>query len=121
MQRIYKSHLCIESSTNSQTKMPSVVNAISNFAASIVGIFVSLFNSVFAVFHAIFALGADIVNSVLTVVKHMVSMVLELFQGVLGFIAANFIAIAVIGGAYYLYTVYQSKNRGTIGKGRARA
>jgi len=71
--------------------MPSVMHAVTNFVNAIVGIFVQLFNSIFAVFHAIFALGLDVVNSVVTVVQHLVAMVLDLFQGVLGFVAGEFL------------------------------
>ena len=115
--------------------MPSVTHAVTNFVNAIIGIFVQLFNSIFAVFHAIFALGLDVVNSVVTIVQHLVAMVLDLFQGVLGFVAgeffllacercvcflcadvhlpANFIAIGLIVGAYFAYTQYVAKNGGT--------
>ncbi|KAJ3498677.1 hypothetical protein NLJ89_g10186 [Agrocybe chaxingu] len=81
--------------------MPSVTHAVSDFVTAVTGIFVSLFNSIFAVFHAIFALGVDVVSSVLTLIKQIIAAIMELFQGVLGFILANFVAIAVVGGAYY--------------------
>jgi len=116
--------------------MPSVMHAVTNFVNAIVGIFVQLFNSIFAVFHAIFALGLDVVNSMVTIVQHLVAMVLDLFQGVLGFVTgeflssvgrercvcflcadvhlpANFIAIGLIVGAYFAYTQYVAKNGGT--------
>jgi len=92
----------------------SVVNALTQFVNSLIGIFVSLCNSVFAVFHAIFALGADVVQSTFLVVKHLVAMVLDLFSGVLGFITANFVAIAVLVGGYFAYQQYQQRNRGGI-------
>ncbi|PPQ90458.1 hypothetical protein CVT25_014976 [Psilocybe cyanescens] len=101
--------------------MPSIVHAATEFINAIVGIFVSLTQSVFAVFHAIFALGADVITSVLKVAQHLIAMVTDVFQGALGFIAANFVAIAALGGAYYIYTVYQARNRGTLRNGKTRA
>jgi phage-related protein len=107
---------------------PSITSSISNFLGGIAGVVVSLFNSLFAVFTAILALGTDIIQSVLSVAQHVVTMVLDLFQGVFGFVAgmsderrdrvvaplitylANIVAIVVLGGGYYLYTVYQQKN-----------
>lgn len=67
----------------------SVVNALTQFVNSLIGIVVSLCNSVFAVFYAIFALGADVVQSTFLVVKHLVAMFLDLFSGVLGFITGT--------------------------------
>lgn len=74
--------------------MPSVTSAISSFVLSIIGVFISLFNSIFAVFYAIFALGANLLSSISTVVRHFVQMVLELCQGVVGFITGRFISIS---------------------------
>ncbi|TFK41370.1 hypothetical protein BDQ12DRAFT_733661 [Crucibulum laeve] len=93
--------------------MPSVTSSISNFVASIFGIFASLFSSVLAVFQGIFALGWDVIHTALTATQHVIAMVADLFQGVLGFVAANFVAIAVLGGAYYLYTLRTQRSRGT--------
>ncbi|KAF8203268.1 hypothetical protein BJ912DRAFT_943441 [Pholiota molesta] len=93
----------------------SVVNALTQFVNSLIGIFVSLCNSVYAVFYAIFALGTDVVQSTFVVVKHLVAMFLDLFSGVLGFIIANFMAIAVLVGGYFAYVQYQQqRNRGGI-------
>ncbi|CAA7264716.1 unnamed protein product [Cyclocybe aegerita] len=92
--------------------MPSVTHAISNFVTAVAGVFASLVNSIFAIFHAIFALGVGVVNSALTVMKHLITIVMELFRSVLGFVLANFVAIAFVGGAYSVYTAYQGRNRG---------
>ncbi|KAH9487134.1 hypothetical protein JR316_0001203 [Psilocybe cubensis] len=100
--------------------MPSIVHAITEFINSIVGIVFSLVQSVFAVFHAIFALGGDVITSVFKVAQHLIAMVTDVFQGALGFIAANFFAIAALGGAYYIYTVYQARNRGSLRNGKTR-
>ncbi len=113
-----------------------LVAAVSQFVNAVIGIFVSLVNSVLAVFHAIFALGVNIVQSTFAVVKHLVAMVAEVFSGVLGFITgaprcvlertcdaneecavANFVAIALIAGGYYAYTVYEKRNRSVVKQG----
>jgi hypothetical protein len=77
------------SSLQTITMSPSISGSVSSFFLSLVGIFFHLFNSVLAVFQAIFALGMDVVQSTLTVVKHLVMMVRGVFQGVLGFIIGN--------------------------------
>ncbi|KJA25972.1 hypothetical protein HYPSUDRAFT_199213 [Hypholoma sublateritium FD-334 SS-4] len=88
-----------------------VLDAISQFLSGIIGIVVSLANSVFAVFHAVFALGADIVQSAFAVLQHLLAMVADVFTGVLGFVTANFVAIGLLAGGYYAYTVYEKRNR----------
>ena len=67
-----------------------VLDAISQFFRGIIGIVVSLANSTFAVFHAVFALGADLVHGAFTIVHHLVAMIVDLFSGVLGFITGKF-------------------------------
>ncbi|KAF9557856.1 hypothetical protein CPC08DRAFT_639781 [Agrocybe pediades] len=101
--------------------MPSIIHAATELVTSIVGIFVAIFNSIFAIFHGAFALVGDVFGSVFTVASHLIAMVTNMFQGVLGFVAANFFAIAVLGGAYYMYTLYQNKNRSTLRSGKTRA
>lgn len=110
---------------------PSVASAFSNFINAIVGISISLFNSIFAVFQAIIALGMNIIQSAVSIVQHMVTMVIGLFQGVFGFVVgssrslysffiilnvatANFVALAVLGGAYYAYTLWGQQRRGSL-------
>ncbi len=68
---------------------PSISGSVGSFVLSLVGTFVHLFNSILAVFQAIFALGMDVVQSALRVVKHLVMMVGEVSQGVLGFITGT--------------------------------
>ena len=111
-----------------------VLDAISQFFRGIIGIVVSLANSIFAVFHAVFALGVDVVQSAFAIVQHLVAMVADVFSGVLGFVAgalrcglaggmndadrrgfaANFVAIGMLAGGYYVYTVYQRRNRRSV-------
>lgn len=108
-----------------------VLDAISQFLSGIFGIVVSLANSVFAVFHAVFALGADVVQSAFAILQHLLAMVADVFSGVLGFVTgalrcgllgwmddadawgrvANFVAIGLLAGGYYAYTVYEKRNR----------
>ncbi|KIM48416.1 hypothetical protein M413DRAFT_22913 [Hebeloma cylindrosporum] len=94
--------------------MSSVTNAMSAFVSSIIGVFVSLFNLIFAVFHAIFASAADMLSSVFAVGRHFVLAVLQLFQGMVGFITGNLLGIVLIVGLYYLYTV-RNRRRGVRG------
>ncbi|KAH7921952.1 hypothetical protein BV22DRAFT_1018301 [Leucogyrophana mollusca] len=87
--------------------MAPIASSLTNFLQSLTAIGVSLMYSVLAVFQAIFALGQELVGSVLKVGNSVVTLVLDLFQGVFGFVAANFVALGVLGGAYYLYTLRQ--------------
>jgi len=91
------------------------LSSLSNFVTAVPGIVVSLLQSVMAVFQAIFALGADIIHSAFCLGQHIVAMVFDLFQGVFGFIAANIVAIGVLGIGYYIYTQTQTRRRGRWG------
>ncbi|KAG6911763.1 hypothetical protein DXG01_000009 [Tephrocybe rancida] len=66
---------------------PSLLSSLSNLFNSIAAIVVSLFYSVLAVFQAIFALGTNIIESAFALVNQVVMMIVELFQGVFGFVA----------------------------------
>jgi hypothetical protein len=70
--------------------MPSVVSAATQFVESIFNIFLSLGQSIFAVFHAIFALVGDSITGSVKLVAHVVSMFTELFSGAIGFVAGMF-------------------------------
>ncbi|KAI8995341.1 hypothetical protein BD414DRAFT_479257 [Trametes punicea] len=84
--------------------MSSVSSAIGNLVQSLAAIGASLLNSVFAVIQAIFALVQDLVASVLQLAQAFISFAAGLFQGVVGFVAANFFAVILVGGLYYWYT-----------------
>ncbi|KAF8922304.1 hypothetical protein CPB85DRAFT_1266911 [Mucidula mucida] len=92
---------------------PTIASAFSDFTSGVMSIIVGLFNSVLAFFYAILALGKDIVGSVIQLGQSFVKLGIDVFQGVLGFATANFIALAVIGGGYYYYTTQQKRKRGT--------
>ncbi|KAF5312055.1 hypothetical protein D9619_003343 [Psilocybe cf. subviscida] len=94
--------------------MPSVVSAASEFVASIFNIFLSLGQSLFAVFHAVFALVEDGITGAFKLVTHVLSMFTELFSGAVGFIAGNFVAILVVVGGFFAYQQYLARNRSTI-------
>ncbi|RDB28936.1 hypothetical protein Hypma_015264 [Hypsizygus marmoreus] len=88
---------------------PTLTSSFSNFLGSLWAIAISLFNSIVAVFQAILALGMNIIQSVLAVGQQLVALVLNVFQGLFGFIAANIVAIGLIGLGYYLYTQRQAR------------
>ncbi|KIY69649.1 hypothetical protein CYLTODRAFT_314349, partial [Cylindrobasidium torrendii FP15055 ss-10] len=85
----------------------SIANAFNEFTNAIISIFLGLFNSVLAVFQAIFALGKDIVGSLVHLVTSVVKLGVDVCQGATGFVFANFFTLAIIGGGYYLYTQNQ--------------
>ncbi|KAJ8586825.1 hypothetical protein M405DRAFT_771145 [Rhizopogon salebrosus TDB-379] len=87
--------------------MSSIIAALTNFGQSLAGIGVSSLHSVLAVFQAVFALAQNTVENILKLGQSITTLVMQLFQGVFGLIVANFFAILVIGGAFYLYTLRQ--------------
>ncbi|KAJ6627144.1 hypothetical protein B0H10DRAFT_1995654 [Mycena sp. CBHHK59/15] len=90
----------------------TIASSFSDFLKVLTGIAFNLFNSLLAVFHALLLLGKDILSSCVNLAQSFVALVLGLLQGVYGLVAANLLAIAVIGGAYYFYTSRQTKGRG---------
>ncbi|KAK0465320.1 uncharacterized protein EV420DRAFT_952387 [Desarmillaria tabescens] len=93
----------------------TISSAFSEFFSVFAGIVMSLFHSLLGVFQAMFALGKDTIVSVLQLGQSIVKLGMDLFQGFFGFVTANFLALALIGGGYYLYTQkYQGKGRKTV-------
>lgn len=66
--------------------MSSIANAFNEFTNAIISIFLGLFNSVLAVFQAIFALGKDIVGSLVHLVSSVVKLGVDVCQGATGFV-----------------------------------
>ncbi|KAH7911236.1 hypothetical protein BJ138DRAFT_1006999 [Hygrophoropsis aurantiaca] len=89
--------------------MAPMTTALTNFLQSLMAIGTSLLFSILAVFQSFFDLGRESLSSILKLGNSIVTLALELFQGVFGFIAANFLALGVLGGAYYLYTLREQK------------
>ncbi|KAI0936064.1 hypothetical protein AcV5_004300 [Taiwanofungus camphoratus] len=86
--------------------MSSLSSAVANLLSALTSIAANLANSVLAVLQAILALAQHFVGGLLQLAKAFVDFGTSLFQGVLGFVAANFVAILLVGGAYYWYTNY---------------
>ncbi|KIK71290.1 hypothetical protein GYMLUDRAFT_325511 [Collybiopsis luxurians FD-317 M1] len=91
---------------------PTVSSAISEFINALTSIFAGLFNSLMAVFQAVFAFFMNIFGSAIQLMQSFLKLGIDMCQGVLGFVIANFFALAVIGGGYYLYTNSNSQKRG---------
>ncbi|OBZ79669.1 hypothetical protein A0H81_00568 [Grifola frondosa] len=75
-----------------------VAQELLNFLQSLAAIGAGLLNSVYALFQAILALGREVVGSALQLVQVIVNFAANLFQGVLGFVIANFFAILIKSG-----------------------
>jgi len=90
----------------------TIASTLSDFLNALTGVLFSLFNSVLAVFQAIFLLGKDIFASCLQLAQSFITLVLGLLQGVYGFIAANLLAVVVLGGGYYFYTTRNTPKQG---------
>jgi len=87
--------------------MSTIITALTKFGQSLAAIGISLLYSVLAVFQAVFALAQSTIENILKLGQSISTLVLELFQGVFGFVIANFAVIIVIGGGYYLYMLRQ--------------
>ncbi|EIW64897.1 uncharacterized protein TRAVEDRAFT_110233 [Trametes versicolor FP-101664 SS1] len=83
---------------------PSVSSALGDLLQSLAAIGASLLNSVFAVFQALLALIQELVGSVLQLAQTLFAFAANLLQGAVGFVVANFFAVALVGGGYYWYT-----------------
>ncbi|KAF7339653.1 hypothetical protein MSAN_02180200 [Mycena sanguinolenta] len=90
----------------------TIASALSDFLNAVSAVFFSLVNSVLAFFQAIAVLGKDIFASAINLVQSFVALALGLLQGVYGFIAANFLAVIVLGGGYYWYTQRNAPKQG---------
>ncbi|KAA1468578.1 hypothetical protein DENSPDRAFT_833925 [Dentipellis sp. KUC8613] len=90
--------------------------SVGRFAGSLAEIGTSLVHSLIAVFFAVISLFQTIISSILHLTQSVVQLGLDVFQGVAGFAMANFFMIAVLGGAYYVYTTKYRSKRGGFGK-----
>jgi len=61
------------------------------------------------VLYAILGLGQTLFASVVQLGQSVLKLGTDLFQGVFGFVAANFFMILILGGGYYWYTTNQKK------------
>jgi len=69
--------------------MSTIIAALTNFGQSLVAIGLSLVHSVLAVFQAVLALVQSTIENILKLGQSITTLVLELFQGVLGFVVGR--------------------------------
>jgi phage-related protein len=79
----------------------AITSSISTFVNALLGIALSIF-------HAI----SGVLQAVLNLIQSTIQLGLDLCQGVVGFVTANFLVIAVLGGIYYAYTQKQGRRTG---------
>ncbi|KAF7437066.1 hypothetical protein PC9H_003900 [Pleurotus ostreatus] len=92
---------------------PTLTSAFSEFLHSLTAIAGSLANSIIAVFTAILALCQGAILGLFSLGNSLVKLVLDVFQGLAGFVAGNFIIIAVLIGAYFVYQSRQGNRAQT--------
>ncbi|KAJ4476728.1 hypothetical protein J3R30DRAFT_3221284, partial [Lentinula aciculospora] len=90
---------------------PTISSAFSEFMSALTSIGASLFNSLMAVFQAILAFFINVLSSTIQLFQSVLKLGIDMCQGLVGFVAANFLALATIGGGYYWYTTRQRQNR----------
>ncbi|KAI0050734.1 hypothetical protein FA95DRAFT_1474877, partial [Auriscalpium vulgare] len=83
---------------------PTIQSAFGNFVGSLTATGASLVNAFIALFTAIFAFGQSILSTIVQFVQSIVHLGLDLFQGITGFVFANFFVIAILGGGYYWWS-----------------
>ncbi|ETW87516.1 hypothetical protein HETIRDRAFT_306956 [Heterobasidion irregulare TC 32-1] len=99
----------------------NISTAFGNFVGSISTIGIAFAHSVTALFMAVLAFGQSIVSSVLHLVQAVILLGLDVFKGALGFLTANFFAIALLGGGYYWWSSRKQGRTGTGGGPRIRS
>ncbi|KAJ8487813.1 hypothetical protein ONZ45_g14199 [Pleurotus djamor] len=77
---------------------PTVASAFSDFFQSITATAGSLLNAIIAVFTAFLALGQEAITGVFNLANSFIKLGLDLFQGVAGFVMANFLMLTVLVG-----------------------
>ncbi|KAG7099470.1 hypothetical protein E1B28_001319 [Marasmius oreades] len=92
---------------------PTITSALSEFITALTNVAAGLVNSLLAVFGAILALGTNTAKAVLQFAQSVLKLGTDLCQGVVGFVAANFFVLVVLGGVYYWYT-NQNQRRGKV-------
>ncbi|KAJ3882310.1 hypothetical protein F5051DRAFT_468451 [Lentinula edodes] len=97
---------------------PTISSAFSEFASALARIGGGLFNSLMAVFQAILAFFMDVFGSTIQLLQSILKLGIDMCQGLVGFVAANFLALATIGGAYYWYTTSQRQKSGGVVAGK---
>ncbi|KAJ3736936.1 hypothetical protein DFJ43DRAFT_1048491 [Lentinula guzmanii] len=96
---------------------PTISSAFSEFINALTSILAGLFNSLMAVFQAIIAFFVNVFSSTIQLFQSILKLGIDMCQGLVGFVAANFLALATIGGIYYWYTTSQrQKSGGVVGK-----
>ncbi|EEB90004.1 hypothetical protein MPER_11849 [Moniliophthora perniciosa FA553] len=90
---------------------PTITSALQDFINAVTSLAAGVINSVLAVFTALWGFGVDIFTTLVQLAQSVLKFGIDLCQGVIGFVVANFFAIAVIGGAYYLYTNRQNQGQ----------
>lgn len=129
---VYKAGMLEEIATilSISTMAPTLTNAFSEFLHSLTNIAGSLANSIIAVFTAILVLCQNTILGLFSLGNSLVKLVLDVFQGFAGFVAGeyddnicyvfvlnpytgNFILLAVLIGAYFLYQSRQGNRSQT--------
>ncbi|KAF9056616.1 hypothetical protein BJ165DRAFT_1434921 [Panaeolus papilionaceus] len=95
--------------------MASLTHAISDLIQAVLGVFTGLFQAVFSIFHAAFATTTHFIKGTFSATEHVITAGVQLCEGAFGFIAANFVALAVLGGLFYAYKLYSSPRRNQSG------
>ncbi|KAI6134117.1 hypothetical protein EV401DRAFT_1909609 [Pisolithus croceorrhizus] len=88
----------------------SLISPLTTFGHSLTCIGASLAHSAVLVASAILNFLITLVESVIQLGRSVGTLLVGLTQSILGFVVANFAAIAIIGGVYYVYM--QRRQRG---------
>ncbi|KZV77607.1 hypothetical protein PENSPDRAFT_679153 [Peniophora sp. CONT] len=83
---------------------PSIQAALGSFVGSVTHVGHELINAFLALFGAFLAFGQAIASVFIQAGQAVFALGADLVQSVAGFIFANFFILAIIGGGYYVYT-----------------
>ncbi|KAI6153315.1 hypothetical protein BKA82DRAFT_4088282 [Pisolithus tinctorius] len=82
----------------------SLISPLTTFGHSLACIGASLAHSGVLVASAVLNFAITLVESVIQFGRSVGTLLVDMFQSILGFIVANFAAIVIIGSIYYVYT-----------------
>lgn len=82
----------------------SLSASLTSFGQSMTCIGASLAHSVLMVFSSVVHLAITVAESTVRLVDASQALAVDMFQDIVGLVAANLVAILVVGSAYYVYS-----------------
>ncbi|TVY85075.1 hypothetical protein LSUE1_G000795 [Lachnellula suecica] len=98
--------------------MPSLVESLGNFVASIFHAFTAVLGSIAAVFQSTFSAIIGVFQTALSAVGTTISGLAHTFEGLVKFLLSNIVVIGVLAAGFVGYTVYQQRQGRAVTTGK---